>query len=216
MFFCSHACRAQASAVTRDCAGCGTAVPYKQWKKSRFCSTACKEASPPKTGVRKLAPKPCPQCKEEFRPRTSRQEYCGRDCSNLTHAWRMTGSGNSRFKHGNSYADWFRAMRPLILDRDGRHCVACQAPETFMTFVRKGKTQQRTTFHVHHINEDPRDNRAENLVSLCKTCHAVHHKSSTTPWPWFAQYAKDQSASMTSKWQAQVTSLRARYSFTTA
>ncbi|MFB7113466.1 HNH endonuclease [Streptomyces sp. NPDC056291] len=215
-FFCSYACSGQARAQTRPCVGCGTPMSNQQWRHTRYCSPACKTANPPKKGTRKLAEKPCKQCTKPFRPRSSRTEYCCRDCSNLAHAWRQTGSGNSRFKHGNSYAAWFRAMRPLILDRDGRRCVACKSPETFMTVIRKGKAQQRTTFHVHHINANSRDNRPENLVSLCKTCHAVHHKSSTTPWPWFAQYAKDASAFMTSRWKARATSLQARYSFTTA
>ncbi len=31
---------------------------------------------------------------------------------------------------------------------------------------------------VHHINEDPKDNRMENLMSLCNLCHArIHAKS---------------------------------------
>ncbi|MFD3848165.1 HNH endonuclease [Streptomyces microflavus] len=191
-------------------------MPSKQWRASRYCTPGCKTANPAKRGTRKLEEKACEQCGQMFRPRTSRATYCSRDCSSLAHAWRMTGTGNSRFKHGDSYAAWFRAMRPLVLDRDKRRCVTCQAPETFIKVVRKGKEQQRTTFHVHHINEDVRDNRAENLVSLCGTCHAVHHKSNTTPWPWLAQYAVDASASMTSKSKARATSLRARYSFTTA
>lgn len=28
---------------------------------------------------------------------------------------------------------------------------------------------------VHHINSNPRDNRAENLMSVCRPCHDVLH-----------------------------------------
>ncbi|MFF1834215.1 HNH endonuclease [Streptomyces sp. NPDC058231] len=212
---CSLACRDAALLMTRACVGCGTEMPNQQWRHVRYCSPACK-AQHPKTGTRKLAEKGCEQCGTLFRPKSSRRAYCSRGCANLVHAARMTGEGNSRFKDGSSYASWFRAMRPLVLDRDGRRCVACKAPETFMTFIRKGKVQQRTTFHVHHVNEEVRDNRPENLVSLCSNCHAVHHKSTTTPWPWFAQYAATASASMTSKSRERATSLQARYSSTTA
>ncbi|WP_234018569.1 MULTISPECIES: HNH endonuclease signature motif containing protein [unclassified Streptomyces] len=190
-------------------------MPNQQWRQIRYCSLACKEQHP-KERTRKLPEKACKQCGTTFRPKSSRTAYCSRPCADLAHSLRMTGEGNSRYTDGTSYATWFRAMRPLILDRDGRRCVACKTPETFMTIVRKGKKQRRTTFHVHHINEDVRDNHPENLVSLCKTCHAVHHKSTTTPWPWFARYAADQSASMTSKWKERATSLQARYSSTTA
>lgn len=128
----------------------------------------------------------------------------------------MIGSGNSRFKSGTSYARWFRLMRPLIFERDGHKCVACKAPDQPFPVVRAGATSMRTSLLVHHINEKPQDNRPQNLITLCKTCHAVHHKSAVTPWPWFASYAASATRSMTSKWRATTTSLRTRYSFTTA
>ncbi|MFE0763706.1 HNH endonuclease [Streptomyces smyrnaeus] len=212
---CSLACRDAARSMTRACVGCGVDMPNQQWRKVRYCSPACKERNP-KKGARKLAQKGCVQCGTLFCPKSSRSVYCTRACADRAHAARMTGRGNSRYKDGSSYAAWFRAMRPLILDRDGRRCVACKTPETFTTVIRKGKKVQRTTFSVHHISEDVRDNRPENLVSLCSACHAVHHKSTTTPWPWFAQYAASASASMTSRWKARATSLQARYSSTTA
>lgn len=214
---CSTACRDEARSTTRPCVGCGTSMPNQQWRHVRYCSPACKEQHPPRKGLgRTLPDKACARCSKAFRPKSSRTAYCSRECANEAHAARMTGEGNSRYTDGTSYAAWFRAMRPLILERDRRRCVACNAPETFMRVVRKGKGVLRTTFHVHHISEDVRDNRPENLVSLCKTCHAVHHKSSSTPWPWFAQYAVTASASTTSKWKERATSLQARYSSTTA
>ncbi len=38
----------------------------------------------------------------------------------------------------------------------------------------QGKTKQ--TEVVHHINEDPKDNRMENLESLCNRCHLKTHR----------------------------------------
>ncbi|WP_368656285.1 HNH endonuclease [Streptomyces viridosporus] len=69
---------------------------------------------------------------------------------------------------------------------------------------------------VHHLDEDPANNRVENLILLCYTCHAVHHKSAVTPYPWFAEYTRRASESMTSKWKATATSLLTVYSSTTA
>lgn len=123
----------------------------------------------------------------------------------------MIGAKNSKYKDGRSYAAGFRLMRPLIMERDGRRCVACKAAESFDTIIWKGKEVKRSTFAIHHINEDVADNRPQNLVTLCKGCHATHHKSDTTPWPWFGQYAEEKSASMTSKWQERVTFLLKRY-----
>lgn len=32
--------------------------------------------------------------------------------------------------------------------------------------------------HVHHLNENPADNRPDNLVTLCQRCHtSIHQKS---------------------------------------
>lgn len=127
----------------------------------------------------------------------------------------MIGKGNSHFKTGTSYAKWFRSMRPMILERDGRVCAVCQqAPTT--SYVRNGATVKRSGLVVHHINELPWDNRAENLITLCHDCHMTHHKSRVTPFDWFGQAATDRSRSMTSKWKARVTSLREAYSSTTA
>src|SRR5208282_827652 len=58
-----------------------------------------------------------------------------------------------------------------------------------------------------HINEDKTDNRAENLITLCKSCHALHHRAKRMVFPWFADYAVARSLSMTSKWKEIITSL---------
>ena len=112
---------------------------------------------------------------------------------------RMIGAGNSHYKTGTSYAEWFRRMRPLIRERD-KVCRVCLQP---------GRV-------VHHINYQPPDCRPENLILLCASCHIVHHKSKRTPFPWFASYAENATLSMTSRWEATVTSLQARFSSTTA
>lgn len=112
----------------------------------------------------------------------------------------MVGKGNSHYRDGTSYAEWFRQMRPLIRGRDGG-CAVC------------GTTRK---LHVHHIDTNPRNNVPENLITLCSKHHAIHHKSNQTPWPWFAEYALDATLSTTSKWKARTTSLQERFSFTTA
>jgi hypothetical protein len=211
----------------RRCKGCGNPVERTDRRGSWYCTDPCREqnwrrlAKTPdlsggRPGRRTLEEKPCQACGLLFRPRSSRQEYCTRDCSNAAHSIRMVGIKNPKYTRGTSYAKCFRTMRPIVLNRDNRRCVVCDAPESFKTVTRLGKEQKRSTFHVHHINEDPSDNRPQNLITLCDNCHAVHHKSAQTPFPWFAGYAEKKSASMTSRWKAQVTSLLAKYSSTTA
>lgn len=206
--YCSPACMAETfsgAQKTRFCA-CGAYIPLSR---RSTCSDVCAKAQ------RSHPIRMCPQCSGAFRPKSSRTMYCSRSCANLAHSRRMIGRGNSHFKTGTSYSHWFRSMRPLILQRDHMECVVCAASPT-LTFARAGKTVQRSALVIHHIDEDVRNNRPENLITLCLTCHTVHHKSKKTPYPWFANEAKKRSRSMTSKWTARATSLVTAYSSTTA
>lgn len=210
--FCSPTCvqtwnKAQGGS---PCKQCGTLMRGRA-KGVKYCSPECRKAARP---AKRLAF--CPQCGAEFEPISSRHEYCDRKCADGAHSRRMIGAGNSRYKDGTSYASWFRRMRPLIAERDQHLCRVCMQPDKPYPVTRAGKTAMRSSMVVHHINEDPRDNLPENLILLCKTCHAVHHKSTTTPFPWFAQYAASATTSMTSKWTETVTSLQKKFSSTTA
>lgn len=211
-FYCSKAC----SNTTRNergrlrfCQRCNGPVPRGR---SKTCSEACRK----ELVLSRKTQRECPQCRAAFLPRSSRQAYCTRACANLAHAHRMVGRGNSHFKSGKSYALWFDSMRPLILERDGDRCVACGAEERVTGRIWRGRPVQVSSLLVHHINEDTADNRPENLIALCSTCHVTHHKSKTTPWPWFAEYAAAASRSMTSRWKGHATSLQTAFSSTTA
>lgn len=184
----------------------------------RYCTRKCGfEARKGRTAKRMLTfIQVCPICDSEFRPKSSRTIFCSRECAGVSHSRHMIGSGNSRFKTGTSYANWFRLMRPLILERDGGMCAGCGASPPPLQFERKGVPTERSQLVIHHINEKPQDNVPENLITLCTTCHIVHHKSATTPFPRLFEMAAERSRSMTSKWQAHVTSLQEAYSSTTA
>lgn len=62
-----------------------------------------------------------------------------------------------------SYAnDEWRKIRQKVLQRDNNTCVFCsfQALKYMM---------------VHHINDDPNDNRIENLETVCPMCNLILH-----------------------------------------
>jgi len=211
--YCCKAC-AQAHHAVKNaptCQKCGKAMPGRRHRK--YCSEECERAArPPK----KLPDRVCPWCGTTFTPKVAKAQHCSRACADAAHSQRMRGKGNSNYKTGTSYAKWYAEMRPLIMERDDRRCVVCQGTEQTAIVTWKGQQVSRTNLTIHHINEDPTDNAPENLVTLCKTCHAVHHKSAQTPWPWLGVYAQAKSQSMTSKWKRIVTSLRQTYSPTTA
>lgn len=196
--FCSLKCSGKASrTLGRVCVHCGERTGSKDPRK-RYCSEACNIAA----RMARLPRRTCPHCGQVFTANGARVKYCGRACASAAHSVRMIGNGNSHFKDGTSYALWFRSIRPLILERDGRKCMVCSLPERGLL--------------VHHIDHRPERNEPENLITLCRACHAVHHKSAQTPFPWFADYAVNATRSMTLTWKATTTSLRDKFSSTTA
>lgn len=210
-FYCSHSCVAKAlKGEGCPCLKCGRPTGSRD-RGRRYCSKGCRLAV-----SRAGKERACPQCGREFFPKSSRTVYCDRVCANDAHSLRMIGAGNSHYKDGTSYADWFRKMRPLVLERDGRICRVCETTDRMVPTGRDDSFQFKSLLVVHHINELPWDNRPENLITLCQSCHMVHHKSVPTPYPWFGSYAERATSYMTSKWTEQVTSLLVRYSSTTA
>lgn len=192
--YCSKACSQAHHAVknSKPCLMCGTPTP----RNKRYCSTACREAKP-KVSRQRVAT--CATCGVQFKAVNSKSTYCSTVCANKAHSERMTGKGNGRYKHGASYAKAYDVARAIVLQRDNRQCVACGAAEILTPTVRLGVTNLRSNLHVHHIDHDKTNNTSENLVVMCKTCHAVHHKSTQTPFPWLSAYAEEKSKSTTSK-----------------
>ena len=55
----------------------------------------------------------------------------------------------------------------LIREKAGWKCELCQAANGWPHFITGGIV----TLTVHHINNDPADNRKINLIALCQRCH---------------------------------------------
>ena len=56
-------------------------------------------------------------------------------------------------------------LRKFIYERDNYHCTNCFKPH-----------EKMMPLQIHHINDDPLDNRKENLTSLCVSCHSKTKK----------------------------------------
>jgi len=211
--YCSRECSDADMAVknAKKCRYCGKPMPSRH---TRYCSPECKKAGRPAVPNKLMVT--CAWCGITVRAQSHLTQFCSKVCADAAHAVRMRGTGNPHYKTGLSYAKWFAEMRPLISERDHHRCVTCQQPEDLAEIVWSGQTVTRTNLLTHHIDGDTSNNLPENLVLICKKCHAVHHKSSQTPWPWLAAYALGACQSMTSRWKAATTSLRKAYSSTTA
>jgi 5-methylcytosine-specific restriction endonuclease McrA len=88
-------------------------------------------------------------------------------------------------------------MRPIVRERDGHACATCGR--------KTGK------LIVHHIDHVPWHNEVTSLITLCETCHMVHHKSTTTPFPWLHQLARVRSLKMPGRLIIKSIELEAKY-----
>lgn len=137
--YCSKKCMGLDARVryARPCRGCSTPMVgvTNRW----YCTPECRAEGRRrnKKGTQLPPTSTCPQCCRVFHQRSSRTAYCDRACANAAHSKAMTGTGNSRYRDGTSYATWFRKMRPLILERDGHRCVACHQTPPPIEFIRK-------------------------------------------------------------------------------
>lgn len=205
--YCNAVCRAAGYHLRyggkRDiCARCGG---ENRRRYGRYCSPACQRR-------RRKAAKwtSCLVCRVKFLIRTERG-YCSRQCASRAHSIRMTGSTNSNFRVLSRYSALFKLMRPFVLQRDGFQCVSCGRPDEIVC-----KKKPRSILQIHHINENPRDSRVANLITLCRGCHKTHHHGHLPLSPQLSAMAISRNASMTSKWRADIASLLKAYSFTIA
>jgi 5-methylcytosine-specific restriction endonuclease McrA len=94
-------------------------------------------------------PSECPECGRE----------CIHDQAFITHYSQVHDPPypwTDRTKRGHEWP----TQRKKALERDGKVCQDCGS---------------RKNLEVHHINEDGRDHRLENLKTLCKSCHMRRH-----------------------------------------
>src|SRR5262249_46217025 len=118
----------------------------------------------------------CLLCSRQFKPISSRAMYCSKDCANQAHSIRMMGKGNSNYS-GRSDRPYvgtlWQRLAPLIRELDGNRCTTCGEEV--------GDANDRD-LPVHHIDENPKNNMPENLITLCQACHMTHHKSKEPPF----------------------------------
>lgn len=178
--YCSKECSCKAINEKRfgikRCKVCGNKLPPKSGK---YCSNECLKIGYILNGIKakRLDAIECEICKVEFYPNSSRTKYCSLECSNKAHSIRMTGKGNSRYIDGMSYNKDFQDIKPIIKERDCHKCVICGMEEKKVSYTRNGKELLKTNLHIHHIDENIKNNSENNLITLCESCHISIHKA---------------------------------------
>lgn len=84
----------------------------------------------------------------------------------------LSGINNPNWQGGRSFEeygeDFTYELREAVRQRDNWTCQECGKREIdLMAFVKK--------LDVHHLDRDKQNNKPENLISLCRSCHCVKH-----------------------------------------
>jgi 5-methylcytosine-specific restriction endonuclease McrA len=118
----------------------------------------------------------CEVCGKEFSVPKGEAKYrgivCSRACFGVHHSFTMGGDGTRRSEYGKEFTG---TLRRQIRERDGYACRVC------------GSARDKT-LSVHHINYDKKDNRPENLITLCSVCHMKTNFNRST---WLAFFGAD-------------------------
>ena len=149
----------------------------------------------------------CPNCDKAFYPTSARTVYCSRECADKAHSKRMREKQFTLQKWHELCKMVFRNASFNFRTRQNK-CAVCETQNQI-------QKDNRSNLHIHHIDENPSNNYATNLITLCNSCHITHHKSNVTPFSQLQQLANDRTASMTYKWKEIVISLQTIYSSTT-
>lgn len=141
--------------MTGACETCGQPFTAAPSRRRRFCSKSCARRA-----ERRLEPRACRHCDSTFQPREDRQVYCSRRCAN-TQIARDTAPGRADRQRGTGTT--YRYVK-----RGGRHEHRVVAEQMLGRPLRAGEV-------VHHINNNGRDNRPENLEVLTRAEHSRIH-----------------------------------------
>ena len=80
-----------------------------------------------------------------------------------------TGLYRKDDKAGGNADKEFRDIKPEILQRDHNTCGYCGVQ------TQGDEKSPGGGLEVHHIDDNHRDNRGQNLISICPLCHAIFH-----------------------------------------
>lgn len=160
------------------CHVCGKAFQTRYWQ-SMCCSRKC--AGIFKTGIKRGPNHPppkehiCQRCGKPYQSHRNYQKYCSYECSNAgkiqtpemlrVNSEKNSGAGNANWKGGIDIKTAHNYKLRWVPDhpfRDSRNYIL---EHRYVMEQHLGRYLTKEEV-VHHINEDPTDNRIENLKLL--------------------------------------------------
>ena len=79
------------------------------------------------------------------------------------------------------------SFEQAVFDRWGRACVVCsRTPDEWLETDLGDRSQDKLPFH--HVNGDDDDDRVENVIPVCQSCHKHIHRVDKPPYrKWHRQ-----------------------------
>lgn len=194
--FCSRKCKEQWASqnirgenhpnwkgkIKRVCKFCGKEFQVFPWiikeRKGKFCSYKChgkwmSENLKEKNGLHwkggKIA-RYCIVCGKKFTVskcfvKKDKAKFCSRKCQGQWKSKNIRGKNHHNWQGGLSFEpygiEFNNKLRKQIRKRDNYICQEC------------GLTQEQLGYKlsVHHIDYNKKNNKPDNLISLCRSCH---------------------------------------------
>lgn len=87
----------------------------------------------------------------------------------------LSGEKSQFWRGGKSFepynSEFNRRLKEQIRKRDGYRCQECLTPQAELVVNTKSGVRH-CKLSIHHIDYDKKNNKPENLISLCRPCHA--------------------------------------------
>jgi endogenous inhibitor of DNA gyrase (YacG/DUF329 family) len=193
--------------VAVTCQVCGKSFDCfpSRAKNAKTCSSACGYKLRGLTNSKEKVILRCEQCGTEIAEHAShadRRRFCSHRCKELSDAYRqeaserVSGSGNPAWVGGfTEHADGYIYIRlskhpfasngyvfehRLVIEKAMRE----QAPHHPFLVDVGGEKYLRQGVHVHHVDEDRKNNSPANLMAVTPEAHRRIHESGKAPEPW--------------------------------
>lgn len=161
-----------------ECEACGDSVLRAKWQRERAALFYCDNCWGDST-----VQKECEECDALFEvpPALDHQRFCSYQCAGDWRSENITGEDHPRFKEGEFpryYGPNWRKQRRRARLRDDQTCQHCGLTRE------ESLDEHGEVLSVHHktairefVDDGELDyeqaNRLENLVTLCRSCHAI-------------------------------------------